>query len=325
MYRRPAIDLCLEYCAEQGIEPKLHCLNYDAFTPDWIKDASVHEMKAALTERFRVISKRYADKIPSLEVTNETLQSSHKSAFFMEDDLLEWSYTEADKFFPNNRLIINDYNIWDPTSHNRNYYYMQIERLLRNGISHLDTIGMQFHCFFPEEAEASRAYQRFNPRRLRELFDLFSKFGKNLQITEMTIPARSEKEEDEDLQAELTTELYKLFFSYPSMDAIIYWNLVDGYAYLPNGGEPGDMTKGENVYYGSFLRYDMTEKPVYRELKKLIREDWRTRETVKAPNGRASFRGFYGDYDLKIHFGGKCIPVKIKTSKNGDNVFTMKI
>ena len=325
MYRRPAIDLCLEYCAEQGIEPKLHCLNYDAFTPNWIKDASVHEMKAALTERFRVISKRYADKIPSLEVTNETLQSSHKSAFFMEDDLLEWSYTEADKFFPNNRLIINDYNIWDPTSHNRNYYYMQIERLLRNGISHLDTIGMQFHCFFPEEAEASRAYQRFNPRRLRELFDLFSKFGKNLQITEMTIPARSEKEEDEDLQAELTTELYKLFFSYPSMDAIIYWNLVDGYAYLPNGGEPGDMTKGENVYYGSFLRYDMTEKPVYRELKKLIREEWHTRETVKAQSGRASFRGFYGDYDLKIHFDGKCIPVKIKTSKNGDNVFTIKI
>ena len=29
MYRRPNPDLCIEYCQEHGIEPKLHCLVYD--------------------------------------------------------------------------------------------------------------------------------------------------------------------------------------------------------------------------------------------------------------------------------------------------------
>ena len=320
MYRRPAIDLCLEYCAGHGIEPKCHCLNYDAFTPDWVKDLPVPEIKKKLENRFETIAARYAEKIPSFEVTNETLQASHRSAFFMEDDFLEWSYLTADKYFPNNRLIINDYNVWDPTSHNRNYYYMQIERLLRGGITHLDTIGMQFHCFFPKEAEPTQARQKFNPKRLRELLDLFSRFGKTLQITEMTIPARSDSEEDEAIQAELTENLYKVLFSYPAMDAIIYWNLVDGYAYLPHGGEPGDMTKGENVYYGAFMRYDMTKKPVYHALKRLINEEWHTSAALKAAGGAARFRGFYGEYKIKAFAAGKTVEKTVSLSKSGEEI-----
>ncbi len=34
VYRRPAPDLCVQYCQEHGIEPKLHCLAYDPWTPD---------------------------------------------------------------------------------------------------------------------------------------------------------------------------------------------------------------------------------------------------------------------------------------------------
>ena len=37
IYRRPAPDLCLEYCEANGIEPKAHCLNYAGFMPDWAK------------------------------------------------------------------------------------------------------------------------------------------------------------------------------------------------------------------------------------------------------------------------------------------------
>ena len=33
IYRRPAPDLCIDYCNEKGIAAKLHCLFYDKFTP----------------------------------------------------------------------------------------------------------------------------------------------------------------------------------------------------------------------------------------------------------------------------------------------------
>ena len=36
VYRRPAPDLCLDFCGRHGITPKLHCLNYDPWTPDWV-------------------------------------------------------------------------------------------------------------------------------------------------------------------------------------------------------------------------------------------------------------------------------------------------
>ncbi len=323
IYRRPAPDLCVNYCKEKGIEPKCHCLNYDNFTPDWVKDRTVTEHKALLEKRFREIAERYAKDIPSFEVTNETLQNTKKSKFFYEDDFVDWSFRMADRYFPNNKLIINDYNIWWPeTYNNRHAYYMQIERLLRDGIKHLDSIGMQFHSFFPLENEPERAETVYNPETLYKLMDLYAKLNLPQQITEMTLPAYGGDEENEYVQAELVRNIYSIFFSHPAMEAIIYWNLVDGYAaWAPQG----DMTAGENKYYGGLLRFDMSEKPAYKTLKKLINEDWHTEETVKANGNTAKFRGFYGDYELIVHADGKTIPVDFKLSKEANNRITIQL
>lgn len=322
IYRRPAPDLCVNYCREKGIEPKCHCLNYDSFTPEWLNGADVPTHKAKLEKRFREIAERYAAVIPSFEVTNETLQTS-RSAFFYEPDFVEWSFRTADRYFPNNRLVINDYNIWTPGSYNnRNLYYMQIERLLRDGITHLDSVGFQFHSFFPKDAEAGMAATRYNPEILYRLMDAYAPLGLAEQITEMTIPAYSNTEEDEEIQAELLEGVYSVFFSHPAMEAVIYWNLVDGYAAF---AQPGDMSNGENGYYGGLLRFDMSEKPAFRRLKKLIREDWHTETAVKAQNGTASFRGFCGDYEAAVYAGDKTVPFSFALSKNGDNTVTVRI
>ena len=323
VYRRPSPDLCVNYCKEKGIEPKCHCLNYDNFTPDWVKDRTVTEHKALLEKRFREIAERYAKDIPSFEVTNETLQNTKKSKFFYEDDFVDWSFRMADLYFPKNKLIINDYNIWWPESYNnRHAYYMQIERLLRDGIKHLDSIGMQFHSFFPLEHEPVAAALHYNPETLYKLMDLYAKLNLPQQITEMTLPAYGGEEENEYVQAELLKNCYSIFFSHPAMEAIIYWNLVDGYAaWAPQG----DMTAGENKYYGGLLRFDMSEKPAYKTLKKLINEDWHTEETVKANGDTAKFRGFYGDYELIVHADGKTIPVDFKLSKEATNCITITL
>ena len=72
MYRRPPIDLCMEYCEKNGIEPREHGLAYDIFFPEWLRGKSDVEVKRAITQRCKEISERYADKIPTIEVTNET-------------------------------------------------------------------------------------------------------------------------------------------------------------------------------------------------------------------------------------------------------------
>ena len=58
VYRRPAPDLCLEYCEANGIEPKCHCLNYDQWSPDWLAN-EVPVIRQALVKRFTELSERY--------------------------------------------------------------------------------------------------------------------------------------------------------------------------------------------------------------------------------------------------------------------------
>ena len=335
IYRRPAIDLCLEYCAEKGIEPKAHCLNYDYFTPQWLYNATIDEHKKALQKRFAELAERYADVIPSWEVTNETfnltfaksfLDKNHYSQFYREKDFNEWSIRMADRYFPNNHLIINDHldfgcmrSLHGEFFGERSPYYMEIERMQRYGVHHLDSIGFQYHCFFPKEMESELNVTRYNPEHLFDVLDTYQKLGKKLQITEMTVSAFSDSDEDEEVQAELLTNLYSVFFSHPSMEAVIYWNLVDGYA----SGELGKMELGENKYRGGLWRFDMSEKPAYKALKNLINNEWHTAVTAKAMNGKASFRGFYGDYKLKIHADGKEIPVDCKLSSRKTNKLTV--
>ncbi len=41
VWRRPSPELCTEYCEENGIMPKLHCLVYDKFIPEWLPRGAI--------------------------------------------------------------------------------------------------------------------------------------------------------------------------------------------------------------------------------------------------------------------------------------------
>ena len=53
LYRRPAIDLCMEFCREHNIEPREHALAYEQLFPNWLQDASVFEVKREFVRRYR--------------------------------------------------------------------------------------------------------------------------------------------------------------------------------------------------------------------------------------------------------------------------------
>ncbi len=329
IYRRPATDLCVDFCLKNGIEPKCHCLNYEAWIPKWLLDSEIDHHKKMLEKRFRELAERYADVIPSWEVTNETLTPDDEyytefSKFYKEDDFVEWSFRMADRYFPNNRLIINDfYQIWEPFRNNRSQYFMQIERLARNGIAHLDSIGMQFHSFFPKDNEDKMAKTRYNPVHLYKVLDKYAQLGKKIQITEMTIPAYSSDAEDEDVQAELIEKIYTVFFSHPAMEAIVYWNLVDGYA---AAAKLGDMTRGENIYHGGLMNFDLSKKKAYHVVKRLFSEKWHTEENgTTNDSGKFDFKGFFGDYDVEITHDGKTVTKQIKLSQSKNNLIKIMI
>ena len=323
VYRRPAPDLCLEYCEKHGIEPKCHCLNYDQWSPDWLAN-EVPVIRQALVKRFTELSERYSKRIPSWEVTNETLFLNARTVNFHTPDLVEWSFHTADRLFPNNRLIINEAhcNIWDVFLGTRSAYYMQIQRALSQGCR-IDTIGMQYHMLYREEDEAEKTAIFYSPEHMFKVLDQYADFQIPLQITELTIPAYHWTEEDEDIQAEILKNIYSMWFSHPAMSGIIYWNLVDGYAaFAPQG----DMTSGENYYHGGLVRFDFTPKKSYYTLRDLFKKTWHTETTVTgSEDGRAHFKGFYGEYDLTIHAGEKTVTRRIHLTKKGAKSFRIEL
>ena len=322
IYRRPPPDLCVEFCGKHGIEPKAHCLNYDYMRPDWVRALDVDGHKNALEKRFKELAERYAAVIPSWEVVNEPFRwyflEPRLSEFYYADDFIGWSFVKAKQYYPNNRLIINDNYPIEKFYGVRSAYYAAIEKLLDVRGAKLDEIGMQFHCFFRRDEEAQKALTWYNPEYLYTVFDTYARFGKKIQISEMTIPAYSDAESDEDVQAELIKNLYTLFFSHPAMDAIIYWNTVDGYAF---GADKGDMSAGENVYYGGLVGFDFSKKRSYNVIKDHFDNTWRTKtECASDGYGNAYFDGFFGDYRLTAEKDSiiKKVEIKLKSGSKND-------
>lgn len=322
VYRRPAIDLCMEFCEQNGIEPREHALAYDVFYPEWMVNAPPLEAKKLLETRMKQIAERYADRIPTIEVTNEVTWNNG-SRFHTEPDYVTWCLKTAEKYFSHNELVVNEWTgIWTDRLHDWSRYHLIIEKAMRDG-ARIDAIGLQYHMFWNKEKEAEETELYYDPRNLYEIMDSYSNFGLPLQITEVTVPAYSNNEEDEALQADIIERLYSIWFSHPNVEQIIYWNLIDGYAaYAPLG----DMTCGENKFFGGLLRFDMSPKPAYYRIKELFEKRWRTQiDASSDDSGQLQFKGFYGNYDVEVTVDGKTATHSVSLRKGANNEFEITL
>ncbi len=333
MYRRPSTDLCVEYCLENGIEPREHALCYDRFYPLWVKEKSKEELKGLLEKRMKEVAERYADKIPTIEVCNEMTVRNGITEYYWDPEYTEWCHKTARKYFPDNILGINEgpTSCWKGPHDETNKYYKLIREMLEKGTP-IDAIGLQYHLFSKREEEYESTRVSLDPEFAYKSMSFFAQLVPNLQIAEITMPAFSNNSEDEAVQADVLENMYRLWFSHPAATQIVYWNLVDGYGYapVPEGQDPrsaiGVMDKGENAYYGGLLRFDLSPKPAFKRLKYLLEEEWHTEQAmITDDEGEISFRGFYGEYNVNVEVNGKLITKTVKLSKNADNNFKIKL
>ena len=296
IYRRPALDLIREYCLENRIRMKGHCLVYNSFNPKWMP-RDWRSLKMAIEKRTREIAERYGDDIEDLDVINEmyTVYRNAHGEFGCRDLPVcdepgheKWCFDLAKRYFPYSRLFWNEgcYETFGQTQYtgDKSRYYLMLKRWLGEGAP-IEGIGMQFHAFDASEAQE---YAIYNPYRAMDVFRLYSEFRLPIHLSEVSIPSYSNEEADEEIQAALVERMYRLWFSRETVESIVWWNLADGMAF-----------GGENVFHAGLLRNDLSHKKAFDVLERLIRHDWHTEETlVTDDTGRAYFRGFYGDYDV---------------------------
>ncbi len=236
-------------------------------------------------------------------------------------DYVRRCFDTADRSFPDARLFINETtNVWSGYfNYEYGSYYMQIENLLMKG-ARIDGIGLQFHMFKPEAKLLEELGTYYNPKRLFDVMDTLGEFRRPLSISEITVPAYGGTDEAKESQAEVTELLYRIWFSHPMADSIVWWNLVDGTAaYAPLGS-----SQGENYYHGGLLNFDMTPKPVWETLDRLINHEWHTECDLASVDGKAKLHGFYGDYELTVERGGVTTTHRLSLTKSGKSNFTLK-
>jgi len=217
-------------------------------------------------------------------------------------------FTHARTAGPQATLLINDYRT-DPA------YEQVIEKLVdSDGRRMYDVIGIQSHMH-------GGAWPN---RKIWEVCQRFARFGVPLHFTETTIVSGQRPRakgpgtpwpstpEGEAHQAREVVRFYTMLFSHPAVEAITWWDFSDFHAWQ---GAPA-----------GFLRADMTPKPVYEELKKLIKDKWWTRATITAhEDGTAVIRGFLGDYQVTVTARGKVVQQRFAIRKGGENRWTVKV
>lgn len=298
IYRRPAPDIVIDFCKENEIEPKGHCLAWCHFVPKWLEKYGAEERKRILERRFKEISERYGSLIPSFDVVNESASNYRTGQRTLFDDWDEYALKLGEKYFKNNIKILNETNeaIWRDYVTEGKYmaFNMQLKDFVEKGLA-IDEIGLQYHIF--EQPEYFENNDKFlNADYMLEILDIFDAYNFPMHISEITIPSYNGKiPQNEALQAEIIELLYTTWFATRNMKSIVWWNLVDGYAaYAPLGSE-----EGENMFGGGLVHFDMTKKPAYETLDRLINHEWKTNIDDTVSNGEYSFRGFYGEYEIE--------------------------
>ncbi len=317
IWRRPPLDLLFDFCKENNIRTKGHCLAYNSFNPDWIKGLSNRELNMAMEERMASLSERYGSDFLDMDVINEMFtiyNNCYKGsnngmrdlAIAMEPKHTDKMFRMAKRYFPYTTLYWNEGvdETFGRASYKgpRSMYYMMLDESLKRGIP-IEGIGIQYHMYMTDGTANPNGIAFCNPLRLMDALDCYSDFKLPISISEISITTVGDDEEAELIQAEVAKKIYSIFFSQKYVDSMVWWNLADGMAY-----------GGEGRFKAGLLNNDLSIKPSYQALMDLIHNEWHT-ELSTAVEDVTEFIGFYGDYDISYTVGGRPVTQRVKLYK----------
>ena len=282
------------WCAAHHITMKGHPLAWNEGQPHWLP-ADLAEATRLQMQRIGDIVGRFKNEIGIWDVVNEATNFDRDSTRERGPTLtaaikqmgvqnyLRTAFTRARQANPQATLVINDYIT------SEDYLQKVINQLTDDsGQPLFDVIGIQCH----------QHHKAWSAEETWQICERFAKAGKPLHFTEATLLSgqpgwelRRENPqfdwastaEGEQRQEKDVVQFYTLLFSHPAVQAITWWDLSDQGAWQ---GAPAGL-----------LRADMTPKPAYESLLKLVKGKWWTRTEARVSRkGRAQFHGFYGEY-----------------------------
>jgi endo-1,4-beta-xylanase len=223
------LDTAYALAKNNGLPFHFHVLVWGNQQPNWMDELPVEEQIEEIHEWFAAVAARYP-AIDILEVVNEPLHDppctrENGGGGYCDalggrgtpeeralDPSREWlwiinAFTMARQYFPNAKLMLNDYSIENET--NSTTRYLEIIKLLQHrGL--IDIIGVQGHAFSQGEPAPMATY-RSNLNRLadRQL---------PIHVTELDVDGT-----EDEVQLAGMQKIFPLYWENPAVAGITLW------------------------------------------------------------------------------------------------------
>ena len=256
-----AADSIANFCRENGIKMRGHCLCWHSQFSDWMfKDKKGRPVKKEvfyerLREHIYTVVNRYKDVVYCWDVVNEAMADNvqswpgHEGTPYREsqhwklcgDEFIAKAFQFAHEADPNALLFYNDYNEFEPGKRDR--IYNMVKKMQEAGVP-IHGIGMQGHynIYGPSEEELDAAITKY------------SELVKHIHVTELDVrmniemggQLRFSKGENKPvapymqaLQNDQYNRIFRVFRKHKDViDCVTFWNLSDKDTWLGVNNHP---------------------------------------------------------------------------------------
>lgn len=299
----------VRWLKDHGFTVKGHPLILAGAVPKWAP-SDPDEVRALTEKRIRDLTSRFEGRIDVWDVVGDATTAVGAQNGFgawarkagparFTADALMWARAGNPKAL----LMYNDYKL--------DADYLNLIREIKGMGAPLATIGLEAHMIGSE----------WSMDKVWTTAETFAALGKPLHFSEITVLSDDQKvdhgrswpstPEGEQRQADYVEKLYTLLFSHPAVTGIGWWNFVDGdWDRMPGG----------------LLRADLTPKPAYERLLRLIKGKWWTRAEAKTDRaGVAAIRGYAGRYRIRVASGGHAVEKEAELKRGVVNRIIVRI
>ena len=259
-------DSIANFCRENGIKMRGHCLCWHSQFADWMftdkkgKPVKKEVFYERLREHIHTVVNRYKDVVYAWDVVNEAMADDGRPFEFVDgkmvpaspyrqsrhfklcgDEFIAKAFEFAREADPTGVLIYNDYSTVDNGKRER--IYTMVKKMKEAGVP-IDGIGMQGHynIYFPEEDQLEKAINRFkeivNIIHITEL-DLRTNTETGGQLRFSRGEAKPQAPYIGTLQEDQYARLFKIFRKHKDViKNVTFWNLSDKDSWLGVNNHP---------------------------------------------------------------------------------------